>query len=366
MLPTMRPYLVWASRCLGLARAWLLFAPSLACTESAEPRRTQQALIYGEDDRREYFELDSPELRVRMERSIVAIVPLSRLDEGGRVMARGSLGDLAVLCDGEPHAEQPAAALCTGVLVDWDIVLTAGHCLRALSPDRLAAVFDYYYAAEGELQPGQDAVFPVQEIVAEALSSEADGERLDYGFLRLVHAAAPPREPIPIRIDAPMRGDALTAVTAPGGIPLKADGGGRIADARETTLDYFIADTDTSGGSSGGPALDQRMRLLGILARGGPDYVPTDSGCQVVARVGADRAPEEHYTYASRALDGLCRDDPGASSLCRPDCGDPCTALPPQPAVSSSCSIREGRSRASVLPIALVLLLLAMHRRKRL
>jgi hypothetical protein len=249
----------------------------------------------------------------------------------------------AGLCPGEPFAEQPAAAFCSGVLVDWDLVLTAGHCLRALPLDRFVVVFGYYYEQPEELNFGADDVFEPLEIVSERLDPPGVEPRLDYAWLRLKHPARSPRRPAPgVAAASPrLTGEPLVAISAGGGVPMKLDSGSWLLDPHAPTLDYFTTNTDTSGASSGGGAFDPDGVLLGILARGAPDFLETPEGCATTAYNEDDGAQEE-YTYFHRALAGLCEDAPSASSLCRPACGEPCEALesnPTPPSVAAGCTM---------------------------
>jgi hypothetical protein len=346
---------VRASLASAPARMALLAAIALGCGAEGEPSVTVQPLIYGVDDRLEFHQVADANVRNAMASSMVAILPrdgLARLLTG----SAEALGERAQLCAGEPFADQPAAALCTGVLVDWDLVLTAGHCVRVLPLDELVAVFDYFYRTPGELQLERASAFDLQEIAAEALSAQDQATRLDFAFIRLRHAAEPPRAPIPIRARVAEADASLVALTAGAGVPIKADLGGRVRDARALTRDYFVADTDTSGGSSGGAAFDARMALLGILARGGRDLETTEAGCSRALRA-EDGGAEEQFTYAAAALEQLCREVPHASSLCRADCGAVCEALPaPESQPAGGCAVRtEARTGAGPLLIAAVL-----------
>jgi hypothetical protein len=116
-----------------------------------------------------------------------------------------------------------------------------------------------------------------------------------------------------------------------------------VLDMRAPWFDYFTADTDTSHGSSGGPAFDSDFALLGVLARGEPDWEETASGCRTALRVSPTPAHGEQFTFAHRALEGLCSNGLEQSSLCRADCAEPCPALPVVAlGVPGSCSISLG------------------------
>jgi hypothetical protein len=285
-----------------------------------------EPLVHGTDDRTEYFDA-SAGARERLEQSAIALMPKYSL-QGHRLSPDVlSSADADGLCPGERFADQPAAAFCSGVLVDWDLVLTAGHCVRALGLHDMAAVFGYYYAGTGELDIGEGDVFDVVEIVAEALDSQGVEPRLDYAFIRLSRPAGPPRRPAPIsRHTLLQSGAPLVALDTPAGVPFKADSGARVEDPRSELLDYFTADTDTSHGSSGGGAFDDQLALVGVLARGGEDFVATAQGCLTTVSIPEPTPSEEQFSYATSALAALCESNP-QSSLCRADCGDPCEPL---------------------------------------
>jgi hypothetical protein len=333
---------------------------------AAAPRASiASPLVYGQDDRKEYFEVPAS-IRTAIRQSVVALIPRDRLSTSGDVHA-SSLGEIAQLCDDEPYVHQPVAALCTGVLVDWDLVLTAGHCMRVLPLDQLVAVFDYYYSEPGKLRPDVGGALELQEVVSESLSV-ADAEmRLDYAWIRLKYAAIPPRKPLAIRNRLVEVGEGLVSIGAAFGVPFKIEAGGTVRDARATSGDYFVADSDTSAGSSGGPALDTDLNLAGILARGGTDLEVTEAGCARTVRVDEGAEAQEQFTYASSALKELCQVDPHASSLCRSTCGEPCGALPQIEAAaeSGSCSTTVHARGATTTPMLATALLLAAGWRTR-
>ena len=233
-----------------------LLAVALAGCDGASPQyeRVSAAVVHGADDRREYFETEAA-ARLLMDGAMVALMSRSQLvasASGLRVVAP-ALADKAELCAGEPFGEQPAAAFCSGVLVDRDLVLTAAHCAHALPLDDVAVVSGYHYREPGALQLQAGDVHGVKDIVAERESPAGRRPHFDFAWLRLDRAVWPPRAPVAIRSDATRvrPGDRLLFLGTGGGVPLKSDTGAVVQDSGEPWRDYLVADTDTSAGASG-------------------------------------------------------------------------------------------------------------------
>ena len=309
---------------------------------AGEPANSHRegALIYGADDRREYFDVASPQIRALVSEAMVALIPRMWLrdDDSGAAIAAPSFAEAAELCPGERFADQPAAAFCSGVLVDWDLVLTAGHCVRRFALDDFAVVFDYYYSEPGRLTAANDVRAAVA-IVDEALDGQTAEPRLDYAWLRLDRAVHPPRQPVPLAVERSALGinDPILSVGAGSGLPIKVDSGGRVRDPRDDVFDYFVADTDTAGGSSGGGAFDGQLALQGIMVRGRADLATTEAGCNATIHEPEGANAGEQFTYVHQAVNGLCAADESASTICRPDCGVPCQALPD--VVMAGCNV---------------------------
>lgn len=331
----------------------------------------EQPFINGDDDRLEYFELEDPAARVLMEQSVVALVPAVL----ARPLTRGDLDVLSTweenhdLCAGEPFGDQPAAAFCTGVLVDWDLVLTSGHCVNVFPLPQVRAVFGFYFREPDELALTNRDVHRVAEVLVARDDQGPLQERLDYAWLRLAEPVSPPRFPVALRARAAgvAVGDAIVAINAGGGVPIKHDGGGRIRDLRDGVNDYFVADTDTSEGSSGGPAFDQELKLVGTLARGAPDYVPTAEGCTRTDRESDPALAREQFTYAFRSVEGLCEVDP-ERWLCDPSCDECEVPPPPLRGSEEGCTLAppaaSSRGRMSGALLALAVVTIALRRRR--
>src|SRR5436190_21032914 len=68
-------------------------------------------VVYGADDRRDYFDLTDDAARDLVSGSMVALVSNAKLDVAGGDLARApSWGHVDGLCPGEPFASQPAGA----------------------------------------------------------------------------------------------------------------------------------------------------------------------------------------------------------------------------------------------------------------
>lgn len=335
--------------------------------DSSELARGTQAFVNGEDDRLDYFELTDERLRGGMARSTVALTAdsLSRLIAEGDTSRIRTWGETDALCADQPFADQPAAVFCSGVLVDWDLVLTSGHCVDVIPNSSLRVMFGYYYQSEGDLAVSADSVYRVREVIT-SRNDRTGTERLDFAWLRLTESVRPPYHPSPIYLHSPgvEVGDPIINVSAGGGVPLKFDGGGRVQNVRAGVADYFVADTDTSQGSSGSPAFDDDFSVVGSLARGAPDFLLSEQGCRVTAQSLDPADAIEEFTFAHRAVEALC--EAGAeSALCSADCGEPCDAsTAPRPArlmEDDGCSLGpkgvRGGYGATLLAAALVALI---------
>ncbi len=330
-----------------------------------------RAIVYGSDDRREYFDSGAAE-RTLMERSMVALIArryVRRTPSGVRIVAP-TIGERAQLCPGEAFAEQPAAAFCSGVLVDWDLVLTAGHCAHAIPLREITVVFGYHLRAPGELLVGEGDLYEVSGVAAELESQPGSRRPIDYAWLRLRGSVRPPRAPVAFRSDPTVlqRGEGLTFIGSGGGAPMKSDRGGIVSDAGEPWGDHLVASTDTVAGASGGGAFDSAGALVAVLEGGGPDYVTTPEGCNTAFRPDGAFEPLETFTRARRARDDLCAQASTTSTICRSDCGDPCLALPLDDPGATGCTsagpLAPG-APPSPLPLLLLLALTASGRPRR-
>lgn len=316
----------------------VLFAVCAACapesgivTGDATPVRTVvQAAVYGNDDRRDYYEVTDERLRALTDGAIVAMMDPNELDSGngGSITVDGqAFGPSYGLCSDERFYDQINAADCSATLIDDDLVLTAGHCVTSNTEcQRKRWVFRYYMESETELASlTEEDVFGCSQLLVQEVSSTRNSE-LDYAIFQLDRPATPRFTPAPVAVDPQIEeGTPVVIIGFGSGLPAKIDDGGAVVDARSSTRDYFEATTDSFGGNSGSGVFNDQGEVIGILVRGQNDYdwsgrclrpaEYSDSGTQGGA---------EGITYAERAIEDLCGTGWVSPRLCGNSavCGD--------------------------------------------
>jgi len=321
----------------------LLFGIAMGCGTSEEvfAGELTAAVVYGDDDRVEVFNHPDTDLRRIAEESIVALIPEFRISEdpdldGIYELFTESLKDQRGLCADEQFGNQPTAASCSGVLIDDDLVLTAGHCIDARMPcDAYAYVFNYHLDDPTHLAEIRDEdVYSCARVVSQGSPVGSDYTP-DFAIVQLdrpvegAHARASIRPATPLDEQ-----ESLAMIGFGSGLPAKIDSGGTVADARADHLDFFVSNVDAFQGHSGSATFDSENRLAGILIGGlTPDYVTLDGeSCERVAIYENSDAAEVVHNVAP-IVAALCDDGWDAEELCGPEAceGQPCgvTLQPP-------------------------------------
>lgn len=250
--------------------------------------RDLTATVYDIDGRYDLRADDSPPVDPRLA-AIARGVPLLvssdliiRVPPSSWRLKTRELASTRSLCIGERFRKQPIVGtsppdiqqvVCSAFLVGPRLVATARHCVRKARGRRLWAVFGYEVLRDGTVRTllAETDVYSTQPVVQGSGSA-------DYALLRL-DRDVPDRERLNLSPSAVATGARLLAVGYPDGLPQKFAPGAR---ARPGGTEYFRANLDTYGGSSGSPVLNELTGAVeGMLIRGGPDLQQTPSGCYI-------------------------------------------------------------------------------------
>lgn len=304
---------------------------SLEGETSGSERIRQNKLIYGTDDRRDFYETEPGLLRDLGQNSVAAKIALSRIggldgDSGTISITANNLRQTKELCADERFVNQPAVASCSGTLIANDLILTAGHCMTRQSDcDDYAWVFKYYLEDEASLASiTKEDVFRCEEIIDSSLFFDSDVS-IDHAVVRLQRDATPRFSAVDVRTErtAVSKNTPIAIIGFGLGIPMKFDYGGTIASVRAETLDFFRSNSDAFSGNSGSGVFTEDGTLIGILVAGRGDFTfDSENKCNRLTVIPNTNAFEEN-SYGFRAIDSLCNSTArNEYALCAGRCGN--------------------------------------------
>jgi MYXO-CTERM domain-containing protein len=315
-------------------------------------------VVYGADDRFEVFDHPDPELRSIAEQSIVALIPSFRVSrdlDGTYRLFTESLGQLRGLCPDEQFGTQPTAASCSGVLIDDDLVLTAGHCIEQQTPCGFYTYVFNYHLADAD-QPAiirDEDVYSCARVVAQQRSFSDFTP--DFALVQLDRPVEGAHAPATVRPATALgESEQLTMIGFGSGLPAKIDSGGAVADPRAERLDYFVANVDAFQGHSGSATFDSQNRLAGILVAGNaPDYRQAEGESCYRVSVYDDAQAGEIIHNVAPIVDALCSSGYDSEDLCGPDaCGGVPCGVPSNPGPSGPGVVPARREGCSAGPLS--------------
>jgi hypothetical protein len=268
-------------------------------TLAASPAFATPPVIYGEDDRRDLFDADVPELMFEVAKSTAVLIRKEqiRMTNGNCQLPSSTFGDSFRLCMDEPFREQPNPGFCSGFLVGPDVFVTAGHCITSASDCASTAfVFGFGYSSRDQdvtNLPESDVYF-CKEIIAREQRSD---NKSDFAVLRLDRPVTD-RTPLQFRREGTIpSGASVTMIGHPSGLPTKVSAGANVR--RNDNPVYFVANLDAYGGNSGSAVVDSATGMVeGILVRGETDFV-TSGDCRKSNRCLNDACRGEDVTRAT-------------------------------------------------------------------
>jgi V8-like Glu-specific endopeptidase len=276
----------------------LLLLVACASEEARLEPDPERADIFGDDSRRELYELAPGSVERKAADATAGLLVFSggfERERDLRVLRGQGLGEQHGLCEGVRFYDQPTMGSCTGFLVGEDILVTAGHCVSESTCPDMAVVFDYaYQSAEDTRFDERLVTFPKSDVYSckQVLGHGYDLEdncTTDWAVLQLDRPVVG-REPLKLALETPERGVNLFAVGHPSGLPTKIAGNAIVRRHGDLTFGYEL---DLFGGNSGSPVLDKEGVVRGIHICGGvgdytddpapwnPDFDLADGTCQV-------------------------------------------------------------------------------------
>jgi hypothetical protein len=308
---------------MALQGSALLFAvgigASCVVTSDDEFATRRSAIIYGTDDRQEAYEEVDPSVRALFA-NVAAVIPKDAMEpvEGSYELSSATAGEALLLCDGEPYAQQPAAAQCTALLLSEHLAVTAGHCFTDEEDcQQYNFVLDFAYQRPGVLSPITDqGIFDCRRLLIHVRRTDPTSGGADFAIVELANRTAsvhPSRVALPHLRDEPIEnGTKLTVISATSGLPLKVDRGARGRPIDDAGGVLFELDSDTFSGSSGAPIWDAQGELVGFIARGNRDFAyDEERACYVTNKLDDwDMRPStqrlERATSVSHVVRALC------------------------------------------------------------
>jgi len=243
----------------------------------AHGKAIKPRVIYGLDDRMDYFE-SNDSLMKELSRSTAVQILNHSLDEvNGEYKLKAQMLKDGGMCESERFANQPVPGNCSGFLIAEDLLVTAGHCIRQESDcENHFWVFDFinFESENKDFTFNKDQVVRCKKIVSREKNPSTMN---DFAVLKLEKKIY--RRPFSIRTTGTMSPDTVfTVLGYPSGLPLKITTAGVLRS--NDHQNYFVINADTYGGNSGSAVVDTKTGMVeGILVRGDQDYEQNSDAC---------------------------------------------------------------------------------------
>lgn len=264
------------------------------------PKKIQA--VYGEDNRVDIFQISNQQI-IQATKSTAAMIQKKFIEQNEKqefTILAGAYGKAQNLCSDEKFYDQPAVANCTTFLIENDLLMTAGHCVKLMPCQNFSFVFDFQMKNQSESQMtfSKDQVYNCKNV--ERLSLE---DNVDYALIRLDRPVTG-RTPLRLRKYGELdQADVLFLLGFPSGLPMKADLDQRMRQMSENKI-YFSVEFDAFGANSGSPVINQKtLEVEGVLVRGEYDFEwDNNSNCRRVKKCPPGTCKGEEATIVSESM----------------------------------------------------------------
>lgn len=250
-------------------------------------------IIYGEDDRQDYAEASATKQKIAD--SVVSIWDKAYVERhgAGYKLITLTLEKAEDVCPTEKYSQQLTGARCSGSLVGEDLVLTAGHCYSGMNDCKNSKiVFGFNESALKNAASNSSSQIPEENVYSCAdVVQRSLGIKNDYALIKLDRKVTG-RKPLDIERIAPVKaGDAVFTIGHPLGGTLKIAGNAHVRSVLQTK---FITDLDTFRGNSGSAVFSEKTnKIIGIVTRGGEDFVYKNKNCKEYNKIEQDAGDGE-------------------------------------------------------------------------
>ncbi|MCP5048266.1 MAG: trypsin-like peptidase domain-containing protein [bacterium] len=225
--------------------------------------------VRGTDERLDLYEV--PEEKIKRNANCTGAIFMRRNlkdnKDGTSTLEVERFQDVFNLCDLEPFNHQPVAAgrSYSCVLVEEDVIATAGHCAKPKNLKELRITFGFKMEDSSTVVTtfSNNDIYKGTKIIGRMRNR--GGNQEDWALVKLDRKV----ENIPVATlsgKAIRRGTGLYILGHPAGLPMKYAPGPCVGDINGS---YFVADLDVYSGNSGSPVFDCKTHeLVGIVCRG--------------------------------------------------------------------------------------------------
>ncbi len=241
---------------------------------SSNENSIETKVIYGEDNRKDLYSVNNDRAK-KFEASVVGLTRKSRVvkkSNGNYTVLVNSYGKERQLCKSERFYDQKMTTHCSGVLINKNTILTAGHCIPDLKKCK-DTTFVFGLTKHKKNQNINYSDVPANNVYQckGVVYTVAELGGLDFAVVTLDRNVKNRKGLSYRQFGQPKKGDDLFMIGKPSGLPTKVTEAGKL---HSLSLSILRTDLDAYGANSGSPIFNTKTGdIEGILIRGALDFV---------------------------------------------------------------------------------------------